>query len=72
MLACCNIFSQKAVDFTIETGKELQVIDCFGASDAWSMNRIGLWSEDKQRQVAGWLFSMHSREKKQTSRHAPW
>ncbi len=60
LLACCNIFSQKAVDFTIETGKELQVIDCFGASDAWSMNRIGLWSEDKQRQVADWLFSMEN------------
>lgn len=29
----------------------------FSASDAWSMQFIGLWPEEKQNQVADWLFS---------------
>ena len=29
----------------------------FSASDAWSMQFIGLWPEEKQNLVADWLFS---------------
>ncbi len=29
----------------------------FSASDAWSMQFIGLWPEEKRNQVADWLFS---------------
>lgn len=47
-----------ATVFTIETTRPLQAIDGFGASDAWSMNRIGLWDGKIQTQVADWLFSL--------------
>ncbi len=40
------------------TGQELQTMDGFGASDAWSMQTMGLWPEEKQTQAADWLFSM--------------
>ena len=29
----------------------------FSASDAWSMQFIGLWPQEKQNQIADWLFS---------------
>ena len=29
----------------------------FGASDAWSMHILGLWPQEKQNQIADWLFS---------------
>lgn len=43
--------------FEIETTQPRQTIDCFGASDAWSMNKLGLWPEEQQNQIADWLFS---------------
>ena len=43
--------------YKIDTSKECQTMDYFSASDAWSMLRLGLWPEEKQRQVADWLFS---------------
>ncbi len=39
------------------TDREMQTIDGFGASDAWSMQTIGLWKEEEQKKVADWLFS---------------
>ncbi|MCM1347667.1 MAG: xylanase [Bacteroides sp.] len=39
------------------TEHEMQTIDGFGASDAWSMQTMGLWKEDEQKKVADWLFS---------------
>ena len=39
------------------TSDERQVIDGFGASDAWSFWRIGTWDDSLQTQVADWLFS---------------
>ena len=45
-------------NYTILTDRPQQTIEHFGASDAWSMQTIGLWDEeDEQRQVADWLFS---------------
>lgn len=43
--------------YKIETGQPRQTIDCFGASDAWSMNKLGLWPKGQQNQIADWLFS---------------
>lgn len=39
------------------TGQQEQTIDGFGASDAWSMWRIGQWDDSLQVKVADWLFS---------------
>lgn len=57
--------AQEAVTYTIETHRPQQVIDGFGASDAWSMNRMGLWSKDIQEKTADWLFSTENDEQGQ-------
>ena len=44
--------------YLIQTQEKQQTIDCFGASDAWSMLYVGHWPINKQQQVADWLFSM--------------
>ena len=51
--------SQSATDvsYQIETDRPCQTMTYFGASDAWSMQFIGLWPEEKQNQIADWLFS---------------
>ncbi|MDD3036832.1 glycoside hydrolase family 30 protein [Bacteroides sp.] len=54
--------AQPAISFQIETSKPCQVIEHFGASDAWSMQFIGLWPQEKQDQVADWLFSTENDE----------
>lgn len=43
--------------YTIQTSQPEQTIEHFGASDAWSMQFIGLWPEEQQEQIADWLFS---------------
>ncbi|MBM6992078.1 MAG: xylanase [Prevotella sp.] len=43
--------------YHIETDSPEQSIMHFGASDGWSMQKIGLWSEAQQNQIADWLFS---------------
>ena len=48
----------QAADFTIQTSSPRQTIRHFGASDAWSMQFIGLWeNEAEQQKIADWLFS---------------
>lgn len=47
----------RAVTYSINTNKPQQTIMHFGASDAWSMDKLGLWSKEKQEQIADWLFS---------------
>ena len=48
----------RATDYTIETSQPRQTIRHFGASDAWSMQSIGLWdNEAEQEKIADWLFS---------------
>lgn len=49
--------SGKSNVFVVNTGVEYQPIDCFGASDAWSMRFVGKMPEDTQEKVARWLFS---------------
>lgn len=46
-----------ATKFTILPQSPEQHIQHFGASDAWSMQFLGLWPEQQQRQIADWLFS---------------
>jgi hypothetical protein len=41
----------------IRLDREYQEIDNFGASDCWSMQRVGLWSEANRSRVADLLFS---------------
>ena len=46
-----------ATQYTILTRSPEQHIRHFGASDAWSMQFLGLWPEEQQKQIADWLFS---------------
>ncbi len=46
-----------AYSLQIQTDKPQQVMDGFGASDAWSFQHIGMWPKEKQTQVADWFFS---------------
>ena len=57
VLAAASAVCQ-ASDFTIQTSSPRQNIRHFGASDAWSMQFIGLWeNEAEQQKIADWLFS---------------
>lgn len=58
-LLCCmtgQVKAQQVTQFSV-TNHQQQTIDGFGASDAWSMWRIGEWEDSLQQQVADWLFS---------------
>ena len=51
----------QAADFKIEVSQPRQHIQHFGASDAWSMQFIGLWdNEAEQEKIADWLFSLEN------------
>ena len=64
-----HVFAKNApeggLSYTIETEKPEQTILHFGASDAWSMQFVGLWPEKTQRQIADWLFSLDTDKKGQ-------
>ena len=48
-----------AADYTIMVDQPRQTIRHFGASDAWSMQFIGLWEDEaEQQKIADWLFSL--------------
>lgn len=49
-----------AQNFRIMTQSPEQTVLHFGASDAWSMKRVGLWPEAEQAKIADWLFSMET------------
>lgn len=51
--------------YQVKTDQPRQTMDCFGASDGWSMQIIGLWPEKVQHQVADWLFSTENDAKGQ-------
>lgn len=42
---------------TIHLDRSFQLIENFGASDCWSMQKIGSWSEENRSRVADLLFS---------------
>ena len=69
---CCAILisisaqAQKgASHFEIDARTPLQTMDGFGASDAWSMQHIGLWPDSVRLQTADWLFSTENDSKGQ-------
>lgn len=43
--------------YCIDVKHSAQTIRHFGASDAWSMQYLGLWQKEQQNQIADWLFS---------------
>lgn len=45
------------VEFTIDHERKHQVIDHFGANDAWSFQKIGAWSEASKNRIADLLYS---------------
>jgi len=61
LLLCVGlgVFAENATahEVTIDLSKEHQVIDHFGASDCWSMQKIGGWSEPNRKRIAQLLFS---------------
>lgn len=48
---------QAGTNYQIDPEQPLQTMEHFSASDAWSMHIIGKWPQEKQNQVADWLFS---------------
>ena len=53
--------SGHAQTYEIRVDQPRQTIAHFGASDAWSMQNIGLWSDEAaQEQIADWLFSLEN------------
>lgn len=57
----CLSANAKGESVTIMVDRPRQTISHFGASDAWSMHDIGLWTDTvAQRQVADWLFSLET------------
>jgi O-glycosyl hydrolase len=47
-------------EIVIDINAKQQVIRNFGASDAWACQFVGLWPDEKKKQVADWLFSMEN------------
>ena len=45
---------------TIDLDRERQIIENFGASDAWSMQKLGTWSLENRNKVADLLFSQQN------------
>lgn len=58
LASSAGIAAHAAGKYVILSGSPRQTIRHFGASDAWSMQFLGLWPESEQRQIADWLFSM--------------
>ena len=56
LLLSVGTYAQNVANFRV-TGHEQQTIDGFGASDAWSMWKLGTWEDSLQTKVADWLFS---------------
>ncbi len=48
------------VRYKILANSPEQHIQHFGASDAWSMQFLGLWPEKQQQKIADWLFSIEN------------
>ena len=66
LVLACTASTVQATTFVVETTKAQQTIQHFGASDAWSMQNIGLWpEEDEQLKIADWLFSLETNDEGQ-------
>ncbi len=52
-----RVIRGEAVPDRIDLDREYQIIENFGASDAWSMQQLGTWSIENRNKVADLLFS---------------
>ena len=59
MAAVCAT-AQEPVVFKVDGAKHHQTIDNFGASDCWSIQMVGLWSDANRNKVADLLFSQET------------
>ena len=51
-VVCASCAQRADINYRIVTGQPLQVMEHFGASDAWSMHVLGKWPEEKQKQIS--------------------
>lgn len=58
--AITSVASISAVSVSVDPDQKFQQIDGFGASDCWSFQKIGAWSEPQKNLVADLLFSVES------------
>lgn len=56
-LKISDVKAQTVVHYRIETSRPQQIMEHFGASDAWSIQYVGLWPQEKRERIADWLFS---------------
>ncbi|MHA4896646.1 glycoside hydrolase [Pedobacter sp. PWIIR3] len=47
----------KQVNLTVDLNKTFQIINNFGASDAWACQFVGHWPDEKKNKIADLLFS---------------
>ncbi len=53
--------SESVTHLTVDTGRRFQVMDNFGANDAWTMGHIGdEWSQTNKERIADLLFSTNN------------
>lgn len=57
LLTAFNIFADDHVDI-IDPSIHHQTIDNFGASDCWTFQKIGVWSDENKNRVADLLFTV--------------
>ena len=57
VLSSLSISAKQVITFTVSQSGTKQTIDCFGASDAWSMRFVGEMPMQMQNNVARLLFS---------------
>jgi O-glycosyl hydrolase len=57
LLLCAPAGHCQVRAYTLRPDVEYQVIENFGASDCWSMQKLGSWSEASKEKVADLLFS---------------
>jgi O-glycosyl hydrolase len=57
LLATSGLRAQER-QITVDLSKSYQTIDNFGASDCWSMQKIGAWVPSQKERVADLLFSI--------------
>jgi len=59
VIVCClsSVLLSQESQITIDMSETYQTIDNFGASDCWSMQKIGTWVPSQKERVADLLFS---------------
>ena len=58
-----DVRDMDTLDIRITAKKQFQVMDNFGASDAWSCQYVGLWADSVKSKIADLLFSRKMNEK---------